>query len=165
MGTVLADDPQLTVRDVSPPRVPPLRVVFSRQGRLPLTSRLAQSVHEGPVLVFAQAIDSAYQHLLEQLGVEVVLSSSLSHSMRILFERGHRSLVVEGGARLAGTLLREQLVDRLAVLQAPIILGEGSLNAFGAVPPQRVSEAPRLRVVRRESLGDDVLTIFAMDGR
>ena len=165
MGTILADDPQLTVRDAPPPRVPPVRVVFSRQGRLPLTSRLAQSVHEAPVLVFAQTIDSAYEHLLHQLGVEVVLAPSLTAAMRAMFERGHRSLLVEGGSRLAGALLKEQLVDRLAVIQAPIILGPGALNAFSALPAQRVAEAPRLRVVRRETAGDDLITVFAMDGR
>ncbi|HEX4933950.1 MAG TPA: bifunctional diaminohydroxyphosphoribosylaminopyrimidine deaminase/5-amino-6-(5-phosphoribosylamino)uracil reductase RibD, partial [Gemmatimonadaceae bacterium] len=53
MGTVLADDPALTVRDAKSPRVPPVRVVFSRSGRLPVTSVLARTARDVPVLVMA----------------------------------------------------------------------------------------------------------------
>ncbi len=163
MGTVLTDDPQLTVRDAPLPRVPPLRAVFSRTGRLPLTSRLAQSVHEAPVLVFAQSIDPAYEQLLRQLGVEVVLVPLLDDAMRLLVSRGHRALLVEGGARLGASLMEAKLVDRLVVFQAPLILGAGAVNAFAAIPSRRVGEAPRLRIVTREPLGDDLMTVFALD--
>jgi len=165
MGTVLADDPLLTVRDVKPPRIPPVRAVFSRTGRLPLTSRLAQSVDDAPVTVFAETIDPSYEHLLQQLGVEVICTSGLADALRLLWKRGHRALLVEGGARLAAALLAEDLVDRLALIQAPIILGAGALNAFGEVPAIRTADAPRLRVVRREEIGSDLMTVFAMGAR
>jgi diaminohydroxyphosphoribosylaminopyrimidine deaminase/5-amino-6-(5-phosphoribosylamino)uracil reductase len=165
MGTVLADDPQLTVRDVTPPRRPPLRVVFSRTGRLPLTSRLAQSVDEARVLVFAEMIDPAYEHQLNELGVEVAPSPSLADAMRLLAARGVQSLLVEGGATLAGALLSDRLVDRLLLIEAPIILGGGALPAFGAMPAVRVADARRLRVVRREEVGGDLATLFALDAR
>ncbi len=144
-------------------RVPPLRAVFSRTGRLPLTSRLAQSVHEAPVLVFAQSIDPAYELLLRQLGVEVALVPSLGDAMFLLASRGHRALLVEGGARLGASLMTENLVDRLVVMQAPLILGAGAVNAFASIPSRRVHEAARLRVVAREPLGDDLMTVFALD--
>ena len=67
-------------------------------------------------------------------------------------------------ARLAGALLFESLVDRLVVFQAPVILGGGALNAFLLAPSLRAEEAPRLRVVRREEFGDDLMSVYAFDG-
>jgi diaminohydroxyphosphoribosylaminopyrimidine deaminase / 5-amino-6-(5-phosphoribosylamino)uracil reductase len=165
MGTVLADDPLLTVRDVKAPRVPPVRVVFSRTGRLPLTSRLAQSVHDAPVIVFAESIDPSYEHLLQQFGVEVICTPSLRDAMHVLGKRGHRALLVEGGARLAASLLGAHLIHRLVMIQAPIILGADAANAFGEMPPIRAAEASRLRVVHREAFGDDLMTVLALDAR
>ena len=163
MGTVLTDDPQLTVRLASAPRLAPARVIFSRGGRLPLTSRLAQSVHEAPVIVLAESTDSSYEHLLHALGVEVHCAATLSDAMELLAARGYRSLLVEGGARLAGALLRQGLVDRLVVFQAPVILGAGSLNAFAELPAQRIAKARRLQVIHREDVGDDVMTVYDLD--
>jgi diaminohydroxyphosphoribosylaminopyrimidine deaminase/5-amino-6-(5-phosphoribosylamino)uracil reductase len=162
IGTVLADDPRLTVRVAAPPRRAPLRVVFSRHGRLPLTSRLAQSAQEAAVLVLTESIEPAYEHALRELGVEIAVTASLTESLRVLEGRGVRSLLVEGGAGLAGALLAERLADRLVLIRAPVILGAGSLGAFSTVPGVPLPGAPRLRVVRRDVLGEDHLTEFAL---
>ncbi len=163
MGTVRADDPALTVRDAKTPRVPPLRVVFSRSGRLPLTSVLARSATDFPVLVIAQEPDSAYENTLHLLGVEVVQALTLTDALRELRARGVQSILVEGGARLAGALLFDRLVDRLVVFTAPVVLGAGALNAFLLAPPQRAEQAVRMRVVRRAEFGDDLMTVYALD--
>lgn len=162
LGTVMADDPQLTVRAVAPPRQPATRVVFARHGRLPLTSRLAQSVHEAPVVVIAESIEASYEHALGELGVDVVVAPTLAEGLRGLRQRGIRSLLVEGGARLAAALLTQRLVHRLVVFQAPIILGAGALNAFASLPGLTVAGAPRFRVIRRAAFGDDLLTTYAV---
>ena len=162
IGTVRADDPLLTVRDAPAPRRPPLRVVFSRQGRLPLTSRLAQSANEVPVLVLAESIDPAYEHSLRELGVEVAIASSLGEALGVLDARGVQSLLVEGGAAIAGALLAERLADRLVLVQAPIILGQGALAAFGELPGVPLAAAQRLRVVRRLIMQGDALTEYAL---
>jgi diaminohydroxyphosphoribosylaminopyrimidine deaminase/5-amino-6-(5-phosphoribosylamino)uracil reductase len=162
MGTVLADDPELTVRESPPPRRPPLRVVFSKRGRLPLTSRLAQTAHRVPVLVFAEEPDPSYEHALRELNVEVVPALGLGAALEQLYARGVRSLLVEGGALLGGALLREGLVDRLWLVRAPLILGEGALGAFAFAPAARVGEALRYRVVSREVLGTDDMTLLAV---
>ena len=69
---------------------------------------------------------------------------------------------MEGGARLAGSFLRDALVDRLIIFQAPVVLGEGALNAFAFAPPADVASLERLRVVERRALGDDVMTTYAL---
>jgi len=162
MGTVLTDDPALTVRDEKAPRVPPVRVVFSRSGRLSVTSVLARTARDVPVIVIAHEPDPAYEATLHELGVEMVGAASLAEALRALRQRGIHSILVEGGARLAGALLFEQLVDRLMVFTAPVILGAGALNAFLLAPSHRAEEAERLRVVSRREFGDDLLTVYAI---
>lgn len=159
MGTVLADDPLLTVRDADPPRVPPTRVVFSRTGRLPLTSRLAQGTDEAPVVVFGVP-EPSYDHDLRGLGVDVISSSSLMESLQLLRARGIQSLLVEGGASLTASLLEEKLVDRLVLFQAPIVLGEGALPAFGRFSSV-TGDAAMFRPLRSERIGDDHMMVFA----
>jgi diaminohydroxyphosphoribosylaminopyrimidine deaminase/5-amino-6-(5-phosphoribosylamino)uracil reductase len=165
MGTVLADDPLLTVRDADLPRVLPTRVIFSRTGRLPLTSRLAQRTHEGPVLVFAAMPDPNYDHALRGLGVEVISAGSLAEALRVLRVRGVLSLLVEGGASLTASLLEHDLVDRLILIQAPIVLGQGALPAFAGFPSAMDAGAHRFRPVRSEWIGDDHLMVLAPEGR
>jgi diaminohydroxyphosphoribosylaminopyrimidine deaminase/5-amino-6-(5-phosphoribosylamino)uracil reductase len=165
-GTVLADDPELTVRDVPPPRIAPRRVVFDSELRLPLASRLVRTAHEVPTTVVTTrhmpaAADRAAA--LEAAGVQVMNAASLGAALRALRTHGVRSMLVEGGARLAGSLLTDGAVDRLIIFQAPVVLGPGSLSAFaggaGTAPPS----AARLEVVSRATLGDDLMTVYALN--
>ena len=165
MGTVLADDPMLTVRDADPPRIAPTRVIFSRTGRLPVTSRLAQRTDEAPVLVFCAVPDPSYEHTLRELGVDLVNSSSLTESLQLLRARGIQSLLVEGGAALTASFLEEGLIDRLVLFQAPIVLGEGALPAFGRYSSAVTGDAARFRPLRSERIGDDYLSVYAPQER
>ena len=165
MGTVLADDPLLTVREVDSPRIPPARVIFSRSGRLPLTSKLAQRTHEGPVLVFANTPDPSYEHDLHGLGVDVIAATSLDEALRVLKARGVHSLLVDGGASLTASLLDDDLVDRLVLFQAPILLGEGGLPAFGRMAGTSANDARRWRPIKSEWIGDDHMLILAPGSR
>ena len=160
IGTALADDPLLTVRDMTPPRVPPVRIVFDTSARLPLSSKLVRSAREVPVLVVCWAPDPAHAAALEHAGVELLHAASLSHAMRGLRARGIRSLLVEGGAGLASAVLQEAQVDRLIIFRAPILLGGGSLNAFGAMPPATIDGAPRWRILESRRFGDDEMTVY-----
>jgi diaminohydroxyphosphoribosylaminopyrimidine deaminase/5-amino-6-(5-phosphoribosylamino)uracil reductase len=163
IGTALADDPALTVRDVAPPRVPPARVVFDRTLRLPPGSRLARTAREQPVLVVCDDPPPDRARALEQLGVVLVRASTAPDAMRLLrAAHGVRALLVEGGAGLASVLWDAALVDRLVIFQAPVVLGAGALHAFSLAAGVRASDATRLRVVERRRLGDDHMTIYAL---
>jgi diaminohydroxyphosphoribosylaminopyrimidine deaminase/5-amino-6-(5-phosphoribosylamino)uracil reductase len=164
MGTVLADDPLLTVRDADAPRVAPTRVIFSRTGRLPLTSKLAQRTHEGPVVVFANMPDPSYDHALRGLGVEVITAASLPEALRILRARGVLSLLVEGGASLAASMLEEDLVDRVVMFQAPVLLGQGALPAFGRLSGVGNADVRRWRPLYSEWIGEDHMLVLAPRG-
>jgi len=162
LGTARADNPELTVRDVPPPRVAPARVVFTRHGQLPLTSALARTATEVPTLVVAESVDLPYARRLMSLGVEVVAGTSIEEGMRALRQRGFRSLLVEGGAGITGALLGANLVDRLIIFQAPVLLGAGALPGFENAPSMAASGARRFPIVRRAELDDDLMTVYAL---
>lgn len=164
IGTVLADDPLLTVRGVAPPRVPPVRVVFDTSARLPLDSKLVGTARDSPVLVVCWAPEPAHAARLEHAGVELLHAATLSQALRALRDRGVRSLLVEGGATLASSLVQEALVDRLIIFRAPLVLGMGALGAFSALVPTTVDAARRWTIVQRAQLEDDEMTIYAPAG-
>jgi diaminohydroxyphosphoribosylaminopyrimidine deaminase / 5-amino-6-(5-phosphoribosylamino)uracil reductase len=138
--TYATDRPELTVRGPIQPRIPPVRVVFDPDSRL---SAGRTSVLE------------------EAHGVTFVRVADLPAALRALRTRGVRSLLVEGGATLASAMLDAELVDRLVIFQAPIVLGGGALPAFGATSPRRATEVRRLPILRRQAFGDDLMTTYA----
>lgn len=164
IGTVLADDPALTVRHAPSPRRPPLRIVFDHSARLPLDSQLARSARELPVLVVTDGSSPDAERALRAAGVETVAVETAAEALRHLGTSGVRQLLVEGGATLGSSLLAAGLVDRLVIFQAPVILGAGALSAFAAFPSQRAGQAPRFRVVERKALGADLMTVYAVSG-
>jgi diaminohydroxyphosphoribosylaminopyrimidine deaminase/5-amino-6-(5-phosphoribosylamino)uracil reductase len=157
IGTVLADDPLLTVRHGRRPRVPPLRVVFDRSARIPPASRLVKTARRVPTLVMTDQAGAAAVHALEAKGVAVERAPDILPKLELLHRRGVRSLLVEGGSILAGALLAAKAVDRLIIFHAPVLLGAGSLPAFGAV-----GDIERLTVIERRAFGDDLMTVFAV---
>jgi diaminohydroxyphosphoribosylaminopyrimidine deaminase/5-amino-6-(5-phosphoribosylamino)uracil reductase len=163
IGTVLADDPLLTVRDAPPPRVPPLRVVFDSGARLPLTSKLARSAGQGPVCVIAaRAPDAGRATQLADAGIEVLVADTLDGALRALRARGVRSLLAESGPRLTGSLLNGSAADRLVIFQAPIVLGTGAEPAFAFATAVTVADARRWPVVARQTFGNDMMTIYGL---
>lgn len=162
IGTVRADDPLLTVRDVAEaPRILPARIVFDTSARLPLTSKLVQTVREQPTIVVCWAPDPAHAAALEHAGVTLVHAASLADALVALRDAGIRSLLVEGGAALASSFLQEALVDRLIIFRAPLILGGNALNAFAGLLPVTLGEARRWRVIDARRFGDDEMTVYA----
>jgi diaminohydroxyphosphoribosylaminopyrimidine deaminase/5-amino-6-(5-phosphoribosylamino)uracil reductase len=162
IGTALADDPILTVRDAAPPRVPPVRVVFDRRTRLPTDGRLARDARAIPVVVVADRGEAVRAAALRGLGVEVIESDGLTNALEALRDRGIRSMLVEGGAALAGALLEHRLVDRLVIFRAPVVLGGGAIGGLSTAPSQRLAAARRLPVLERRAIGDDHMTVYAL---
>lgn len=162
VGTVLADDPQLTVRDAPPPRVPPRRIVFDSELRTPLDAALVRGAHDIPTTIVARGGEIAKREALQLAGVDVRVCETLQGALEALFTAGVHSLLVEGGARFAGSLLGQSVVDRLVIFQAPIVLGAGALKPFEQLSSTMAESLGRLRVVERVPLGDDLKTTFAL---
>ena len=162
IGTVLADNPMLTVRDAAAPRVPPIRVLFDRAARIPLDSQLVKTAHESPVLVLTAGKSTSREAALKLAGLEIIRANDIREGMESLRARGIRNLLVEGGAVMASALMVAGLVDRLIIFQAPVILGRDAVGAFSGAPPQRAGSAPRFRVIARRELGADLMTVYAV---
>jgi diaminohydroxyphosphoribosylaminopyrimidine deaminase/5-amino-6-(5-phosphoribosylamino)uracil reductase len=80
-----------------------------------------------------------------------------------LRQRGIQSLLVEGGASLTSAIIEEDLVDRVILFQAPILLGQGSLPAFGGLSIGSAKEF-RFRLLSSEWVGDDHMMVLAPKG-
>jgi diaminohydroxyphosphoribosylaminopyrimidine deaminase/5-amino-6-(5-phosphoribosylamino)uracil reductase len=161
VGTVLADDPSLTVRDVALPRVPPRRVIFDSELRTPLGSAVVTSARLVPTIIVARRADAARRKALADAGVDVRVYETLASALTGLAGDGVRALLVEGGARFASSLIGDAAVDRLVIFQAPVLLGAGALNAFAHVPGALAAAIGHLRVIERVPLGGDLKTTYA----
>jgi diaminohydroxyphosphoribosylaminopyrimidine deaminase/5-amino-6-(5-phosphoribosylamino)uracil reductase len=162
IGTVLADDPALTVRDAPPPRVAPRRVIFDSTLRTPLESVVARTARDVPTIIIARLPDRERIEAMSAAGVRVLVAPNVTSALVDLRAAGVRSLLVEGGARLAGSLLAESLVDRLVIFRSPIRLGEGALDAFAFAPPDAVARIDEAPVLERRAFGDDLMTMHAL---
>jgi diaminohydroxyphosphoribosylaminopyrimidine deaminase/5-amino-6-(5-phosphoribosylamino)uracil reductase len=118
-----------------------------------------------PTTIVARTVDHARREALEGAGVEVHVHETLNESLVALGGAGVRSLLVEGGARLAGSLLEQGMVDRLVIFQAPIVLGVGALNAFAHVSSATAASMRRLRIIERAEFGGDLKTTYAFGAK
>jgi diaminohydroxyphosphoribosylaminopyrimidine deaminase/5-amino-6-(5-phosphoribosylamino)uracil reductase len=164
IGTALTDDPLLTARVDAVARQP-RRVVFDAEARLPVTSQLAESAAQAPViLICSRAASRTHTQSLVSAGIDVVTVSGENESARVaaaLDELGARdiqSLLVEGGPHLAGAFLDADEVDELRVFIAPVLVG--GRHAKPAVEGEGVgtiAEAARAMATAVERIEDDVL--------
>jgi len=162
IGTALADDPRLTVRDA--PGQSPLRVVFDTKLRLPLAARLVQTAREVPtwVVCATDAPSSAEEQLVER-GVEVLRAPASAEgrieplqALRLLAARGIVAVMIEGGAELAGSVLAGAVADELHAFVAPILLGpRGRPGAVDWAGPATPAEAPCIADPQWEVCGVD----------
>ncbi|CAN5890550.1 bifunctional diaminohydroxyphosphoribosylaminopyrimidine deaminase/5-amino-6-(5-phosphoribosylamino)uracil reductase RibD [soil metagenome] len=160
VGTVLADDPRLTVRGIPGARSP-LRVVVDSSARTPAGARVLSS--EAPTMVFTAAGDShSAVTALKEAGVEVVCvpgeagKVDIADMLRILGDRGIVSLLLEGGATLAGAFAREGLIDRYVFYLAPKLLGASGDGAINGWVAGSISGAANLEVSEVKRIGPDL---------
>jgi diaminohydroxyphosphoribosylaminopyrimidine deaminase/5-amino-6-(5-phosphoribosylamino)uracil reductase len=159
IGTVLADDPKLTVREAPEPRVPPKRLVLDRSARLPLGSALVKTAREVAVGVLAERPDPARMAALTAAGVEVSVAPDLKGHLQSLRNRGIRHLLAEPGDQVATALLEGGFVDRLIIFRTSVPLGPDALAGVGKVLPPAEGGAG-WSVVAQQAVGADAMTIY-----
>ncbi len=162
LGTVRADDPQLTARGRSKPRVSPMRVVFDRSAETPLDSNLVRTARSSSTVIFAHHPPVERLAALHNAGVDVFEAETLDDALGALRSFDVHHLLLEGGARVAREFLTRGLVDRLVIFQSPLTLGPAALRPFEGSVPDFAAMLDTLRVVRREAFGDDVMTVYAI---
>jgi diaminohydroxyphosphoribosylaminopyrimidine deaminase/5-amino-6-(5-phosphoribosylamino)uracil reductase len=160
VGTVLADDPRLTVRHVEGKN--PLRIVLDGRGRILLEATLLRE--EGRTIVVTATMSREKEEALLSLGTEVWRlpgkggSINLSAFLQRLGEEKIDSLLVEGGGQTAATFLKANLVDKVAFFIAPILIGgRDAIPSIGGVGVGQVSEALHLKQIEIKRMGEDLL--------
>jgi diaminohydroxyphosphoribosylaminopyrimidine deaminase / 5-amino-6-(5-phosphoribosylamino)uracil reductase len=163
IGTVLADDPELTARPGGSAEAvhQPLRVIVDSQARTPPGAR---ALAGGVLVATTEAAPAERRRTLERGGAEVLALPSeggrvsLTALLEALGQRGVLSVLVEGGGTLLGALFDERQVGRLYAVIAPVIVGaDGAPAAVAGRGAERMRDAPRLSDLEVRRLGEDVL--------
>lgn len=168
VGTVLADNPQLTVRDAALLQarhgVQPWRVIVDSALRTPPNARI---LHGGRVLIAHASEDEQRQQHLQQAGAELIYlpaaaqdtpnhySVDLPGLMQALAQRQHNEIMVEAGAILNGSLLAAGLIDELLLYQAPLLLGGQARDMFAMRALTSMQDKLQLEILDRRQVGVD----------
>ncbi len=171
VGTVLADDPELTCRIEGFRATPLVRIVVDSHLSTPLMSKLVRGGATAPLwLLHRNGADAARQRALEHAGVKLfelpgcAAGVDLPAVLKLLAKNGLTRILAEGGGTLAAALLRAALVDRLAWFHAPGIIGGDGWPAAQAFGVTTLAGMPRFVPMRQERWGDDMLTTFRSKG-
>ena len=160
IGTLMADDPQLTVREV-PCERQPLRILLD--SRLDVADN-ARILEGGNVLVVTAAQNDGRENLLKSRGIDVARvpveqlkgKVDLRKMMEMLATRGLNHVMVETGAKLNGSLLAAGVVNEIIAFVAPGILGDPARGAFALPEFTNLSERTELTITDVRQIGADL---------
>ena len=168
IGTVMRDDPDLTVRHVPATRQPRRVLIDSRLE----VSPSARILHGEPPLIFTVTGDAKKRKALKELGAEVVQAppdryaagkSDLAGIVRELGARGYNEVTVETGGKLNGSLLAAGVIDEIVFYFAPKLLGDSALGMFALPEMTRLEQALRPRMIDVRFVGEDLRVTARFD--
>ncbi len=170
-STALIDDPLLTCRIAGLEAHSPIRIVADGRLRLPLTAKMVRSATEIPTwLLTLGKADPARAQAFGDCGLEVLAVPegddhlmNMAQAMKMLGERGVNTLLVEGGAHLASSLLQNELVDRLVWFRAPSIIGGDGRGAAAAIGVDHPDMAPKFHLSDVRRLGDNMMEVYEFE--
>lgn len=170
MGTVLADDPELTCRLPGMMKRSPVRVVLDRALRMSGNSKLVHSARTTPLWVMTSSLSEAPAAMaLGAAGTQVLRVPTttapppgldLQAVLHSLSERGITKLLVEGGSKVAASFVAAGLVDEVWLFRGPKEIGEGGIAALDALPLSAITGSPGFVRRASETIEKDTLTIY-----
>ncbi len=158
-GTVLADDPELTVRPLPAERQQPVRVVLDGRGRVSGSARVLAA---GARVFWAVGSDADISAVQASIGGHVHVLRSPTEDIQLpwvlerLGEAGITSVLLEGGPRLATAFWQNQLVDEVRWYAAPKLIGSDGIPSVGALGYAAMARVGSLRAVSCRLVGDDI---------
>ena len=156
IGTVKADDPRLTVREVDTPRQP-LRVIVDSRLETPPDAKILQG---GNALIFFGNTSNKPPHGVEAIAMPNAKGKvDLAAMLRELARRGVNELHVEAGFRLNGSLAREGCVDEMLVYLAPAFLGDSAQGMLDLAPITSLDQRLKVSLRSVERVGEDLRLI------
>jgi diaminohydroxyphosphoribosylaminopyrimidine deaminase/5-amino-6-(5-phosphoribosylamino)uracil reductase len=167
VGTVLADNPDLTCRIPGFRPTPVVRIVADSHLRTPLTARLLTTVTQHPTwFLLRDGTNLAREEAFATIGAKLIkipgasMGVDLTIALRELGNAGLTSVMVEGGGQLAAALLRADLVDRIAWFHAPAIMGGDGWPAVQAFGVDALATMPRFQRHCVTTIGADILSEY-----
>lgn len=169
IGTVLADDPELTCRLPGLQPYSPVRIVLDPQLKIATACKLVRTAASTAtwVITSPQAEKTQYDKVqqLQKAGVDVFTSAvsggaslfDLSLLMQELANRGLTRLLVEAGSSLTTSFLQQNLVDQIKWFRAPVVIGADGVSAIGNINVIRLNDAKRYSRLASQPVGDDIL--------
>ncbi len=166
LGTVLADDPSLTVRRVKGKN--PVRVVVDGGARTPLNARVLDGSAK-TIIATSKAAKKQKLKMLYAAGADVIVAGEREVNLKKLLEKlnslGVRRLLLEGGSTLNWGMLEQGLVDEVRVAIAPLIVGGARAKSLvGGAGFARVRGSAKLRLSRVERVGRDLILTYRVVG-
>lgn len=162
IGTVLADNPQLTTR-LPEGGKNPIRIILDSNLRIPVDANLTDTTEAQTWIVTGEEADQNKLALLKEKGVQFIFINkddtglNLQLVLQRLFERGVTDILLEGGSELNGAFLRAGLINKFLVYIAPKLLGgRNSLTPFAGVDSESMNEALNVEIHSIENYGKDV---------
>lgn len=167
IGTVLADDPELTSRTGDRPHRS-VRVILDSCLRLRPDARIMKTKDAGDIVVFAsENADPDRLEILRAAGADVVPASrdadgglALPPVLQSLAARGITRLMVEAGQGVLTSFLRAGLWDDLYIMRAPVVIGRDGRDAFGPLGLAKLNDAIRPRLAERFECGTDLCELY-----
>lgn len=160
IGTVLADDPRLTVRRV--PGNDPRPIILDSDLRFPLDAGMLAEPSPDPWVITTHEAPSDREDVLERAGVRVIRVAAaengyvdLSEALAAVGRQDINSVMIEGGARIITSVLDQQLADHLVLTVASVMVG--GLRAVGDLGSVNAPVAARLEKPRYQWCGEDLI--------
>ncbi|MEN3973571.1 bifunctional diaminohydroxyphosphoribosylaminopyrimidine deaminase/5-amino-6-(5-phosphoribosylamino)uracil reductase RibD [Emcibacter sp. SYSU 3D8] len=167
VGTVLADDPMMDCRIDGLDHLSPIRIVADTSLRTPPDSQLVMTARQVPLwIVTSEHAASTLGPRFRDMGVEVVAAPvadgrlDMRAVLGALARRGITRVLAESGRALAGSLLRADLVDRVAWFRAAAMIGGDGITAVRSLGVVKVAAMPRFKPDGHVRLGQDVLETY-----
>ena len=165
-GTILADDPSLTVRRVKGKN--PIRVVVDGRARIPANAKVLDRSARTIVAVLRTAKKIKLEEL-RKAGADVIIFDGKTIDLRSLlgglYMRGVRRLLLEGGSTLNWNMVERDLVDEIRVTIAPrIVGGEKAKTLVGGAGFSKVKQGTMLKLFKVSSIGSDILLVYRLAG-
>ncbi|MDQ6788066.1 MAG: bifunctional diaminohydroxyphosphoribosylaminopyrimidine deaminase/5-amino-6-(5-phosphoribosylamino)uracil reductase RibD [Acidobacteriota bacterium] len=160
-NTVAVDNPSLTDRSDLPRRRPLARIVLDNSLKISLSANLVLTAKDAPTIIFTDSDDAEKIKNLKDEGIEVFRIAEGGRNLQgVLVELGKRqiqSVMVEGGASVAGSFYDSKLIDKVTFFIAPLVIGgTGAPSAVGGIGASRLSSAMRLENIEISRHGADV---------
>ena len=168
IGTILADDAQLSARDGDDlyPNQPQI-VVFDSNARTPINAKVLQNKNKPTIILHGE---NAHDYRLEKLKKAGAIVKNIDlnqdgeinivEAYKALSTMGAKSIMLEAGSILLSNCIAAGIINRLYWFRAPIIMGNKAKDVFNGLNPESLDKAKRLRLLEIKKIGTDILEIY-----